>query len=151
MAFRCLKCGARASWIEQSEVGDEGVEYTLTIDSMDDLKRQVVKSKWAPVQFPELQLEIPAETQPGSFNTVEGLLVHTIDALKMVRGPSWWTWSSSTQWLTLGEPGRARHTEPATARGFVPGACGATKRVLGETVDGTPGASCGSALLGAHH
>lgn len=85
MSLRCGNCGARDSWIEQSEVGDEAVEYVLTATSDADLKRQVVKSTAAVVQFVELGLEIPSTTQAGTFNTVEGLLQQMVDGLKQVR------------------------------------------------------------------
>jgi len=84
MAFRCKSCGARDSFIEQSEVGDEAVEYVLKVSSDDDLKRQVVKSKWAVVQFPELGLEIPATNTQGTFTTVEGMLRRMVDGLSSV-------------------------------------------------------------------
>ena len=43
---------------------------------------QVVKSDTATVFVPELELEIPRETQRGQITTVEGLLVDTADNIR---------------------------------------------------------------------
>jgi len=45
------------------------------------MNRNVVKSEHATIKIPELDLEIPAITQKGVINTVEGFLSKTIDGL----------------------------------------------------------------------
>ena len=46
---------------------------------------QVVKSDSATVRVPELDFEIPADTQRGSITTVEGLLRDASDALRALQ------------------------------------------------------------------
>ena len=45
------------------------------------MNRSVVKSEHATIRIPELDLEIPPETQKGSINTIEGLFQKTIEGL----------------------------------------------------------------------
>ena len=45
------------------------------------MNRNVVKSEYATIKIPELDLEIPAITQKGSINTVEGFLARTMEGL----------------------------------------------------------------------
>lgn len=51
--------------------------------SKDCLNRFVVKSEWATITIPEIELEIPKSTQKGSIKTIEGFLSATADGLKM--------------------------------------------------------------------
>lgn len=48
----------------------------------EDLNRQVIKSDNGAIFIPELHLEIPAKTQRGSVNTIEGVLQATVDGLQ---------------------------------------------------------------------
>jgi zinc finger protein len=45
------------------------------------MNRNVVKSENATIKVPELDLEIPPQTQKGSINTLEGFLAKTIEGL----------------------------------------------------------------------
>jgi zinc finger protein len=45
------------------------------------MNRSVVKSENATIRIPELDLEIPPETQKGTINTIEGYIMKTIEAL----------------------------------------------------------------------
>ena len=45
------------------------------------MNRNVVKSENAIIRIPELDLEIPPQTQKGSVNTIEGFLAKTIEGL----------------------------------------------------------------------
>lgn len=45
------------------------------------MDRQVVKSEYATIKIPALDLEIPPQTQKGTINTVEGFLQKTIEGL----------------------------------------------------------------------
>lgn len=45
------------------------------------MNRNVVKSENATIRIPELDLEIPPQTQKGTINTVEGYLQKTIEGL----------------------------------------------------------------------
>ena len=55
----------------------------MNIYSKDCLDRFVVKSEWAVITIPEIQLEIPKTTQKGSIKTVEGFLRATADGLAL--------------------------------------------------------------------
>ena len=45
------------------------------------MNRSVVKSEFATVRIPELDFEIPPQTQKGSIKTVEGYLLSTIEGI----------------------------------------------------------------------
>jgi zinc finger protein len=45
------------------------------------MNRSVVKSECATIRIPELDLEIPPQTQKGTINTLEGFLQKTIEGL----------------------------------------------------------------------
>ena len=47
------------------------------------MNRFVVKSEYATITIPEIQLTIPKHTQKGSIKTIEGYISATIDGLKM--------------------------------------------------------------------
>lgn len=55
----------------------------VNIYSKDCLNRFVVKSEWAVITIPEIELEIPKTTQKGSIKTIEGYLRATADGLAM--------------------------------------------------------------------
>eukprot|EP00792_Barthelona_sp_PAP020_P005887 TRINITY_DN2838_c1_g2_i2.p1 TRINITY_DN2838_c1_g2~~TRINITY_DN2838_c1_g2_i2.p1 ORF type:complete len:494 (-),score=137.61 TRINITY_DN2838_c1_g2_i2:789-2270(-) len=81
MAFKCPHCGYRDHTIEEaSEIQDYGINFKLKVEDRSDLDRQVVKSQFATIRIPELDANendkfiIPAESQRGMLNTVEGIL-----------------------------------------------------------------------------
>ena len=45
------------------------------------MNRSIVKSEFATVKIPELELEIPPQTQKGSIKTVEGFLLSTYEGI----------------------------------------------------------------------
>ncbi|XP_024973725.1 zinc finger protein ZPR1 homolog isoform X7 [Cynara cardunculus var. scolymus] len=49
------------------------------------LNRQVVKSETATIKIPQLDFEIPPESQRGSLSTVEGILVRGVDELQALQ------------------------------------------------------------------
>ncbi|CAL8149160.1 unnamed protein product [Prunus armeniaca] len=52
---------------------------------MQMLNRQVVKSEFATIKIPELDFEIPPESQRGSLSTVEGILLRAADELQALQ------------------------------------------------------------------
>jgi len=58
-----------------------GVKYTLTVVDMKSLNRSVVKSEFATICIPELEFEMPPQTQQGSIKTVEGYLASAIEGI----------------------------------------------------------------------
>lgn len=59
----------------------------MTLDAatffLQDLNRQLIKSDTGSVYFPELDFEIPKETQRGTINTIEGVLQKAIEDLRL--------------------------------------------------------------------
>ena len=53
----------------------------LKVVDQDGLNRSIVKSEFATVKIPELELEIPPQTQKGSIKTVEGFLLSTYEGI----------------------------------------------------------------------
>ena len=47
-----------------------------------DLNRQVVKGEHATISVPQVNLEIPPESQAGSISTIEGVIQRVIDGLE---------------------------------------------------------------------
>eukprot|EP00026_Physarum_polycephalum_P001957 Phypoly_transcript_01961.p2 GENE.Phypoly_transcript_01961~~Phypoly_transcript_01961.p2 ORF type:complete len:436 (+),score=95.42 Phypoly_transcript_01961:1568-2875(+) len=83
MAFSCPHCGYESNEIQSgSAIQEKGIHFVLHVQTRKDLNRQVIKSDTAVITIPELDFEIPAITQKGSLNTIEGFLQQTIGALK---------------------------------------------------------------------
>lgn len=83
-SFECPNCGEKNNEVQfGGEFGPKHVRYELDVNERRDLNRQVVKSEYATVMIPELDLEVPPQTQKGVLNTVEGIIQQTIDGLQM--------------------------------------------------------------------
>lgn len=52
------------------ELKEKGCRYELKVTQPSDMNRSVIKSDYASVFIPELELEIPAKTQRGSISTI---------------------------------------------------------------------------------
>ena len=73
MSFECPHCHFKNSEIQPAgEIQQQGASYTLVVDKMEDIGRQVVKSDTCVVKIPEIELEIPAGR--GQLTNVEGIL-----------------------------------------------------------------------------
>ncbi|KAI6213479.1 hypothetical protein M3Y94_00155600 [Aphelenchoides besseyi] len=82
MSFSCDHCGYRNSELQSGEAVQEfGSEIVLNVKEQSDLSRTVVKSEYASLMVPELELEIPPKSQPGEVTTVEGILVRVKSGL----------------------------------------------------------------------
>jgi zinc finger protein len=83
-SFVCPHCHESNTEITfGGEYGPKRTRHHLHVKGAADMGRQIVKSEYATLKIPELELEMPRETQKGSLNTIEGLLVQTIEGLKM--------------------------------------------------------------------
>ncbi|KPI89092.1 putative zinc-finger protein ZPR1 [Leptomonas seymouri] len=83
-SFECPHCGERNNEVTFGGVfGPKRVRYELQVQNKADLDRQVVKSEFATITIPELELEIPPESQRGNLNTVEGILEQTHHGLQL--------------------------------------------------------------------
>ena len=86
MAFSCPHCNYRSNEIQSgATIQRLGVRYTLNVTRPEDLNRTVVKADSASVLLPHLEFEIPAQTQKGSLDTVEGLLRTAADGLEQLQ------------------------------------------------------------------
>jgi zinc finger protein len=83
MAFNCEECGFKNNEVQSTQaLAEQGVRYTLTVDSKEKLNREVIKSENASITIVELGFEIPRITQKASLNTVEGVLMKAIEGLE---------------------------------------------------------------------
>jgi zinc finger protein len=72
------ECGERNNEIQfGGTFGEFHTKYEVEVTDSKDLDRQVVKSEYATIFIPEIQLEIPADSQKGTLNTIEGVLMVT--------------------------------------------------------------------------
>ncbi|VDK55058.1 unnamed protein product [Anisakis simplex] len=75
MSFTCDHCGYGNNELQSGEaVQEHGTEIVLNVKDAKDMNRQLVKSEYARIEIPELELEIDPLTQPGEVTTVEGVL-----------------------------------------------------------------------------
>uniref|UniRef100_A0A0K8U4D4 Zinc finger protein ZPR1 n=1 Tax=Bactrocera latifrons TaxID=174628 RepID=A0A0K8U4D4_BACLA len=82
MSFKCEYCGYENSEIQSaSEIQKKGVRIELNVKNAEDLNRRVVRSDYTSVRIPEVELEIPSQSQKGDITTVEGILDRTIRGL----------------------------------------------------------------------
>lgn len=81
-SFNCDHCGFRNNEVQfGGKLSDYGCKYKLVVADDDGLNRSVVKSEAATIRIPEIDFEIPPQTQKGSIKTVEGYLLSTIEGL----------------------------------------------------------------------
>jgi len=82
-SFACDNCEYKNSEITfGGKLADFGVKMECKIVSQTHLNRLVVKSEYASINIPELNLNIPPITQKGSMNSVEGIFKRMIDGLE---------------------------------------------------------------------
>lgn len=85
-SFYCDHCGFKNTEVQFSgKIADSGVKYVLKVDQPSALNRSVVKSEFATIRIPELDFEIPPQTQKGSINTIEGFLANAIDGISALQ------------------------------------------------------------------
>ncbi|MCJ1288090.1 nucleolar zinc-finger protein [Xylographa opegraphella] len=81
MSFFCEHCHFRNTEVQSAgEIQEKGAKYTLKMDSMPDMERQMVKSDSAILKVEELDLEIPAGR--GRLTNVEGILAEILRDLE---------------------------------------------------------------------
>ncbi|XP_075156740.1 zinc finger protein Zpr1 [Haematobia irritans] len=82
MSFKCEFCGFENNEIQSaSEIQKKGVHIELEVKTPADLNRKVVRSDYTLVKIPQVELEIPSQTQKGEITTVEGIIDRTIRGL----------------------------------------------------------------------
>ena len=84
MAFECPHCHFRNSEIQSAgAIAEKGCTYTCRVVDANDLDRQIVRSEWATVRIPEVDLEVPPTNEHGSLTTLEGFIAGCIGDLEM--------------------------------------------------------------------
>ncbi|EDV33835.1 uncharacterized protein Dana_GF19094 [Drosophila ananassae] len=82
MSFKCDHCGYTNNEMQSaSEIQKSGVRIELEVKTVADLNRRVVRSDNSSVSIPEVELEIPVQSQKGEVTTVEGIIERTIAGL----------------------------------------------------------------------
>jgi len=82
MSFRCDQCGFSNCELQSgSKIQERGITYKVKIKEHLDLNLQIVKSDNASLTVPEIELEVPPESQKGVVTTVEGILRRTVEGL----------------------------------------------------------------------
>jgi zinc finger protein len=83
-SFSCDHCGYSNNDVTfGGAIADKGVKIDVNVYSKDCLNRFVVKSEFGTITIPEIELEIPRDTQKATIKTIEGYLRATADGLKL--------------------------------------------------------------------
>ncbi|XP_022234161.1 zinc finger protein ZPR1 [Drosophila obscura] len=82
MSFKCDSCGYSNNEMQSaSEIQKSGIRIELEAKTAADLNRRVVRSDNSSINIPEVELEIPVQSQKGEVTTVEGIIERTIAGL----------------------------------------------------------------------
>jgi len=83
MSFLCNYCCAKSTEIKTGgSISQYGKKLTLTVEKLDDLKRDVFKSETAILQIPQIDLELDIGTLGGVYTTIEGLIDKIVENLR---------------------------------------------------------------------
>ena len=75
MSTACDWCGFRDTECKPAgRVSERAVRVTLRVESVDDLKRDLLKSDSSSISIPEIELEMLPGTLGGKYTTLEGIL-----------------------------------------------------------------------------
>ena len=82
MSFSCEFCGySNTEVMSGTPVQTTGVKFLVTVKSIEDLNRQVVRSEDSAFGIPEIDFEAPPTRAKGVLTTMEGLLKRTHEEL----------------------------------------------------------------------
>ncbi|TDG39488.1 hypothetical protein AWZ03_014086 [Drosophila navojoa] len=82
MSFKCEHCGFTNNEMQSaSEIQKHGIRIELKVEKEADLNRRVVRSDNSSISIPEVELEIPVQSQKGEVTTIEGIIERTITGL----------------------------------------------------------------------
>ena len=85
-SFYCDHCGMKNTEVQFSgKLADTGVKYVYKVTDEAAINRSIVKSEYATIRIPELDFEIPPQTQKGSINTVEGFIARSIEGISALQ------------------------------------------------------------------
>ncbi|CAG2234899.1 K06874 [Mytilus edulis] len=79
-SFTCDNCGYHNTELQPGgRIQDKGVKYTVNIQNLKDLNRQVVQTNTATIAIPKLEFENPPNK--GALTTVEGIVQRAVEGL----------------------------------------------------------------------
>lgn len=82
-SFTCDKCGNHNNEVQfAGELPDFGVDILFRAMQKQDINREIIKSEFAQINIPELDLQIP-ESKKAEITTVEGLLMRVYEELSL--------------------------------------------------------------------
>ncbi|CAJ0760175.1 21826_t:CDS:2, partial [Entrophospora sp. SA101] len=85
----CVKCGENHCGLRNNEtqfagpIPEKGCSYTCTVETKQDLDRQLVKSETCIIKLLEIDLEMPSTNQSGKLCTIEGIITNIIEDLSI--------------------------------------------------------------------
>jgi zinc finger protein len=83
MYFPCLCLVDRSNEVKTGgEVPEQGRRITVSVNTKEDLSRDILKAESCAMSCPELNLSVEPGTLGGRFTTVEGILTQVRDDLK---------------------------------------------------------------------
>ncbi len=81
-SFDCPHCGYSNSEIQSAmALAEKGIKITCIVTDAKDLNRQLVRTEYASLSIPELELELPASFKKSYLTTIEGILQNTVQDL----------------------------------------------------------------------
>nr|CAG8434212.1 3387_t:CDS:2 [Entrophospora candida] len=84
MSFECQHCGLRNNETQfAGPIPEKGCSYTCTVETKQDLDRQLVKSETCITKLLEIDLEMPSANQGGKLSTIEGIITNIIEDLSI--------------------------------------------------------------------
>ncbi|KJP87272.1 hypothetical protein AK88_03069 [Plasmodium fragile] len=86
-SFECGFCNYRNNVIQDlNTIKEKGVKIIFKISQREHMDRQLIKSEYGVMKIPEIDFEIPKDTQKGSINTIEGFLQTALSNLNEYLG-----------------------------------------------------------------
>uniref|UniRef100_A0A2P2HXN1 Zinc finger protein ZPR1-like n=2 Tax=Hirondellea gigas TaxID=1518452 RepID=A0A2P2HXN1_9CRUS len=84
-SFSCPHCHySDSSLLNTGVIQDKGIKFTLRVNTSADLRRMIVKSDYAIINIPIVELEIPGKM--GEITCVEGVINKVCEGLQMDQG-----------------------------------------------------------------
>ena len=85
-SFSCPHCGFRSTSLNTVEFQERGNRFELSVTQPKDLDREIIRTEYATVNIPEIELEIPANLErKGEINTLEGIINAIIEPLEQLQ------------------------------------------------------------------
>ena len=80
--FKCDVCGYKTTEVNGGGgISEKGTKFTLSVESEDDLNRDIFKSETSKITIPEIGFETDSGSMGSLFTTVEGIIDKICDQL----------------------------------------------------------------------